>query len=105
MENDVKIFEAIDSKEPAMISFLEKLVNIDSGKDNLEGIHQVASHIKDKLTEIGFDEVKLIETPNAPTHVFGHKKSKRSQCKKSNDHGTYGHSVPKRNCSSTSFYH
>lgn len=82
MENDVKIFEAIDSKEPAMISFLEKLVNIDSAKDNLEGIHQVASHIKDKLTEIGFDEVKLIETPNAPTHVFGHKKAKDPNAKK-----------------------
>ena len=80
--NQEKVFQYLESKQPDMISFLERLVNIDSGKDNLEGIHQVASLIKEKLVQIGFDEVKLIETPDAPTHVFGHKKANTPDAKK-----------------------
>lgn len=80
--NESAVFSFLEKKQPEMIAFLEKLVNIDSGKDNLEGIHQVASLIKEKLEQIGFDEVRLIETPNAPTHVFGNKKSKDENVKK-----------------------
>ena len=80
--NQTEIFSAIESKQPQMLAFLEKLVNIDSAKDSIEGIHEVATHIKNKLEEIGFDEVKLIETPGAPTHVFGHKAAKDPSAKK-----------------------
>ena len=48
--NTEQIFKSIDSKEPAMLKFLETLVNIDSAKDSLEGIHQVAEHIKLNLS-------------------------------------------------------
>ena len=79
--NTEQIFKSIDSKEPAMLKFLETLVNIDSAKDSLEGIHQVAEHIKAKLVELGFD-AKLVETPGAATHVFGHKAAKDPNAKK-----------------------
>ena len=67
--NTEQIFKSIDSKEPAMLKFLETLVNIDSAKDSLEGIHQVAEHIKAKLVELGFVG-KLVGTPGAATIVI-----------------------------------
>jgi Acetylornithine deacetylase/Succinyl-diaminopimelate desuccinylase and related deacylases len=82
MFNEAKVFKAIEEKEPQMIAFLERLVNIESAIDSPEGIHEVATIVRDKLASLGFDEAKLIETPNAPTHVFGHKAAKDPNAKK-----------------------
>lgn len=66
------ILDAIAAKEPAMLSFLEKLVNIDSGIDNPAGIDQVARIVGAKLSDLGF-EVEYLHYPDACTHVRARK--------------------------------
>lgn len=82
MKNMETVLKNLETKTPDMISFLEKLVNIDSGKDHLAGIHEIAEQIKKKLEDLHFEDVRLIETPNAPTHVYGHKSAKTPNPKK-----------------------
>lgn len=65
----------LDLKREEMISFLEKLVNIDSGKDNPEGIRQIAETIGEKLDSLGFD-VEYIDHPGICTDILAHKKGK-----------------------------
>ena len=67
MEN--KILEQIKNSEADMLATLEKLVNIDSGYDAIEGTAEIAHIVGDFLTPYGF-EVQYLETPNAPTHVL-----------------------------------
>ena len=67
MEN--KILEQIKNSEADMLGTLEKLVNIDSGYDAIEGTAEIAHIVGDFLTPYGF-EVQYLETPNAPTHVL-----------------------------------
>lgn len=67
MEN--KILEQIKNSEADMLGTLEKLVNIDSGYDAIEGTDEIAHIVGDFLTPYGF-EVQYLETPNAPTHVL-----------------------------------
>jgi len=69
------ILEKIDGYRENMLSFLEKLVNIDSSIDNPEGIKQVAEIVGGKLTEIGFD-VKYLNYPGYTTHVLARKSGK-----------------------------
>lgn len=70
-----KILQAIAQKQDTMIEFLGRLVNIDSGIDNPEGIDQVARIVGSKLNDLGF-EVQYLEYPGACTHVLAHKKGK-----------------------------
>ena len=66
------ISNKIDARSKATISLLEKMVSIDSGKDNPEGIKQVANIVGDKLSTFGFD-VKYLDEPGICTHVWAHK--------------------------------
>jgi len=67
-----KIINSVDQNNKAMISLLERLVNIDSGWDNPEGIERVAHIVGEKLSSIGF-EVQYLENPGICTHVLAHK--------------------------------
>ncbi len=68
-----KVIKAIDTQNEEMKRFLEKLVNIDSGSDNPEGIAQVAGIIGDKLSEMGF-EVEYLDCPGICTHLRAKKR-------------------------------
>jgi len=68
-----KILNDIAAKESEMLAFLERLVNIDSGIDNPEGIDQVAKIVGNKLSQLGF-EVEYLEYPGACTHVLARKR-------------------------------
>lgn len=63
-----KVLRLIEAKEQEMIGFLRRLVNIDSGSDNPEGIARVAKMIGDKLNETGFS-VKYLDYPDICTHL------------------------------------
>lgn len=69
MEKSLKL---LDEKQGDMLSFLEKLVNIDSGIDNPEGIKQCANLVGKKLQEIGFN-VEYLDHPGVCTHVVAKK--------------------------------
>jgi len=72
------ILEKIDGYRENMLSFLEKLVNIDSGIDNPDGIKQVAKIVGGKLTKIGFD-VKYLNYLGYSTHVLARKSGKSNK--------------------------
>ncbi|MDK2865926.1 MAG: glutamate carboxypeptidase [Clostridiales bacterium] len=72
------IIENIEHRTKDTISLLEKLVNIDSGYDNPEGIHEVAHIVGDKLTAFGFD-VEYITDPGLSTHVLAKRKGKSNK--------------------------
>lgn len=67
-----KVLRYIEEKEQEMTEFLRRLVNIDSGSDNPEGIAQVAKVIGEKLEEIGF-AVEYLDYPEVCTHIKGSK--------------------------------
>lgn len=67
-----KISKKVDEYNNDMISLLEKLVNIDSGRDNPEGIDKVAHAVGDILNSIGF-KVEYLEHPGVCTHVLARK--------------------------------
>ncbi len=68
-----KILNRIEEQEQAIIDFLEKMVNIDSGKDNPSGNLQVAEMIGTTLGTIGFT-VEYLTYPGICTHVKAFKK-------------------------------
>lgn len=67
-----QISKKVDEYNEDMISLLEKLVNIDSGRDNPEGIDKVAHVVGDVLNSIGF-KVEFLENPGICTHVIARK--------------------------------
>ncbi len=67
-----QIISNVDARKEKSISLLERLVNIDSGKDNPEGIEQVAQIVGENLKKIGFD-VEYLDEPRICTHVLAHK--------------------------------
>lgn len=70
-----QLLNLIETKQEKMVTFLEKLVNIDSGIDNPEGIAAVAHIVGDKLKEMNF-EVEYLEYPGICTHLLAKKKGK-----------------------------
>lgn len=72
------ICSRIQEKEKDMLAFLEKLVNIDSGADNPEGIRAVAHLIGQKLEAMGFS-VDYPEEPGVCTHMLAKKKGIKSK--------------------------
>ena len=63
------VLDQIEHEEAEMFNFVEKIVNIDSGYDCLEGIDKVAHIIGDFLAKLDF-KVEYLETPNAPVQVL-----------------------------------
>lgn len=56
--------EYLQNREGEMLSLLEKIVNIDSGSSNKEGVDQVGSILAEKYKENGF----LVEVKNEENH-------------------------------------
>jgi glutamate carboxypeptidase len=73
-----KVLRSIAGKEAEMIDFLKRLVSIDSGNDNPEGIAQVSRIVGAKLQESGF-AVEYLDYPNICSHL---KASKRGTASK-----------------------
>lgn len=68
----------IEGKEQEMTDFLRRLVSIDSGSDNPEGIAQVARIVGAKLQEIGF-AVDYLDYPDICTHLKATKKGRTAE--------------------------
>ena len=67
-----KIVSTIEKNNSEAIDFLEKVVNINSGTLNAEGVKKVGMVFKDAFDNIGF-ETKWIEMPaemNRAGHLF-----------------------------------
>lgn len=62
----------IDSKESEMISFLEKMVNIDCGTYSKKGVDQVGDLLADRLSALNFS-VRREAQEAYGDHVVGHK--------------------------------
>ncbi len=67
------VLESIEGSADRMLRFLEKLVNIDSGCDNPEGIAEVAHTVGSFLEGIDF-AVEYLEYPGVCTHVLARRK-------------------------------
>ncbi len=68
-----KLFEIIDGYEDNMIKLLERVVNIDSGKDSPDGIKKVSLLFGGELEEMGF-QVEYIDYPGIATHFLATRK-------------------------------
>ncbi len=66
---EIKIFKQLQAYETEMLQLLEKIVNIDSGADALDGISAVAREIGAFLQSLGFT-LEYLETPNAPVQLL-----------------------------------
>jgi glutamate carboxypeptidase len=54
-KNEKKILSAVDKRNPAAIELLKKVVNINSGTMNFEGVRKVGSVFMEQLKAIGFE--------------------------------------------------
>lgn len=73
-----QISKKVDGYDEDMISLLGKLVSIDSGRDNPEGIDKVAHIVGDVLSSIGF-KVEYLENQGICTHVIARKEGKKKK--------------------------
>ncbi len=73
-----RVLRAIADSEQQMIEYLQRLVSIDSGCDNPEGIAQVSRLVGKKLDEIGF-KVEYLDYPGICTHLKATKKGSTSR--------------------------
>ena len=67
-----KIVKTIEKQNDEAVAFLEKVVNMNSGTLNLEGVRAVGSVFADEFTSLGF-ESRWIEMPdemNRAGHLF-----------------------------------
>lgn len=78
--NEKAIMEKIDGYYDSMIETLKSMVNIDSGMDCPEGIHEVAAIIGNFLKDLKF-EVEYLETPGIATHVLAKRKGSKPDAK------------------------
>lgn len=60
-----RVVAIVDQRMPEAIAFLEKIVNINSGTNNLEGVKAVGTAFKKELDAIGF----MAEWINMPTEM------------------------------------
>lgn len=67
-----KCLRLLDEKQGDILNFLEKLVNIDSGIDNPEGLKECANIVGEKLREIGFN-VEYFDHPGVCTNMVAKK--------------------------------
>jgi len=63
------VVDYIDSRKDEMLTFLEKLVNIDSGSNFVEGVNQVGSMLIERLNEWGF-ETSIMEGHRYGNHIY-----------------------------------
>jgi glutamate carboxypeptidase len=76
-----KIIDKVQSYHEESVDFLEKVVNINSGSLNLEGVREVGSVFSDAFDSIGF-ETRWIDMPeemNRAGHLFASIKGKKGK--------------------------
>ena len=76
-----QIVKTIRKNSADQINFLEKVVNINSGSLNLDGVREVGSVFDDAFKEINFD-TKWIEMPsemNRAGHFFAERKGTKGK--------------------------
>ena len=71
-KTEKKILKQVESYENEAIDFLEKVVNINSGTLNLEGVRQVGQVFSDAFDAIGFttEWIEMPEEMNRAGHLF-----------------------------------
>ena len=67
--SEQKIVQAVDAENASLVSFLEQLVNVNSGTMNPAGVHQVADMLAPRFQALGF-QVRWI--PMDEIHRAGH---------------------------------
>lgn len=78
-KTEKKVIAIVDQQTDEAISFLEKIVNINSGTNNLEGVREVGRVFKQELDAMGF-ESRWIEMPTDMKRA-GHLQSERKGVK------------------------
>ena len=68
-----KISEFISDEKKNMLGLLEKLVNMDSGSYDVDGVKAVGNAVKNRLTELGF-AVTMLENDRFAPHLLATKK-------------------------------
>ncbi|MDP2525425.1 MAG: M20/M25/M40 family metallo-hydrolase [Maribacter dokdonensis] len=71
-KNEKKVVKTIEKNNAQAISFLEKVVNINSGTLNLKGVEMVGKEFATAFTEIGFEStwIPMPEEMNRAGHLF-----------------------------------
>ena len=71
-KNEKKIVKVIEQNNAEAISFLEKVVNINSGTLNLKGVEMVGQEFASAFTDIGFEStwIPMPEEMNRAGHLF-----------------------------------
>ena len=76
-----KVVSIVDANMAEAVNFLEKVVNINSGTHNLEGVKKVGNIFKVELDALGF-ETKWIDMPTEmgrAGHLFGEIKGSKGK--------------------------
>lgn len=74
-KDERKVVASVDQQMPEAIKFLEEIININSGTNNLAGVKEVGMAFKEELDAMGF-ESKWIEMPKEVKRA-GHLQSER----------------------------
>ena len=71
-KNEKKVVKSIEKNNAQAISFLEKVVNINSGTLNLKGVEMVGKEFATAFTDIGFEStwIPMPEEMNRAGHLF-----------------------------------
>jgi len=77
--DEKRVITIVDQRMPEAINFLEKIININSGTNNLEGVKEVGMVFKGELDAMGFDS-KWISMP-AEMKRAGHLQAERKGIK------------------------
>lgn len=80
-KNEKKIVKNIEQNSAEAISFLEKVVNINSGTLNLKGIEKVGKEFATAFEEIGFEStwIPMPEEMNRAGHLFAEIKGSKGK--------------------------
>tara|TARA_R110000765_G_scaffold124178_3_gene221321 strand:+ start:1255 stop:2508 length:1254 start_codon:yes stop_codon:yes gene_type:complete len=80
-KNEKKIIKNIEQNNAKAISFLEKVVNINSGTLNLKGIEKVGKEFATAFEEIGFEStwIPMPEEMNRAGHLFAEIKGSKGK--------------------------
>ncbi|KAA2218386.1 M20/M25/M40 family metallo-hydrolase [Maribacter flavus] len=76
-----KIIKSIEANNPDAIGFLEKVVNINSGTLNLEGVKKVGAEFNSAFGDIGFETnwIPMPEKMNRAGHLFAETKGTKGK--------------------------
>lgn len=80
-KNEKRIVKSIEQNNAEAISFLEKVVNINSGTLNLKGVEKVGKEFATAFTDIGFEStwIPMPEEMNRAGHLFAEVKGTKGK--------------------------